>query len=325
MQIIKVLSIIFAGILLIAGCAGKPEVSKENRIFLTVEFQQAKPLRYRFVSTRQIETIFEDNTIPENDRKTTYSESLETVIAYKPIKIETYGLSEIEATIESVNANPIMGGTGKDATANLSGKSFRLVVGPTGKIEDRKELVEIMKQAAQTAFRPKRDTDRIKNPDMISDFMATQMFLWDSISSIKEPRKGITLDQNWQSELSIPSPVLALFYSGRDVVYKLTEIRDTNDGKIAVISSEYTPSKTPVPNWFSPYEGDFMLAGPFGLYVNCTIAELGGKGTELFNIDQGKSISYRQDYQVAINSMMSLIPIKVKINIKQQLSMQLLN
>ena len=207
---------------------------------------------------------------------------------------------------------------------NLSGKSFRLFVGPTGRIEERKGLEEILKQAAKSAFRS-RSSERIKEPDMIGDFMATQMFLWNSISSIKEPRKGVETGQTWQSQVSLPSPILDFFKSGRDVIYKLESVKDTNDGRLAVINSEYTPSKTLLPDWIVPYEGSFLLSGPFGLYTNFQIIEFAGKGSETFNIDQGKIISDVQDYSMTVSAALSLIPVKIRITVKQRLSMQLLN
>lgn len=325
METLKLFIYVIAVFLLISGCGVKPQPVSENRVYLTLDFEQSRPLRYKFVSSRQIEVLFEDKTMSESDKKTNYSESLETVIAYKPVKINPYGLNEIEATIESVNASSASGGSPKDAAQSLAGKTFKLIVGPTGRIEDRKQLEEIIKQAGKTAYRPVRESDRIKEPDMISDFMATQMFLWDSISSVKEPQKGVAVGDTWQSQLSIPSPMPELFNTARDVVYKLESLKDTNGGKIAVITGKYSPSKTLLQSWFVPYEGNFQLSGPFGVYVNCQIAALEGSGEELFNIDQGKSISYGQDYQMTVNPTMSLIPIRVKITVKQHLSMQLLN
>ena len=146
--------------------------------------------------------------------------------------------------------------------------------------------------------------------------MATQLFLWDSISSIKEPQKGVAVGDSWQSQLSIPSPMLGLINAGRDVVYKLEDVNDTASGRVAVISSEFSLSKSPLKDWFMPYTGSFMMSGPFGFYGNCRIVELGGKGRELFNIDAGRPDGYSQDYQMKVVATMSFIPVTPKINYK---------
>jgi hypothetical protein len=319
----KKIFIALAAALFFGGC-GQP-VENKDRVLLTVDFEQSKVLRYKFISSRQIEISLKDKTAANKEQKSRYNESLETIIAYKPVKVEPYGLSIIEATCESVRTSQITTrNKPKEATENLAGKSFKLTVGPTGKIEDRKELEQLLKEAGGTAFRPNSQYGRIKEPELLSDFMATQVFLWDSISSIKEPQKGVAVGDKWQSQLSIPSPMPLLIGAARDVVYKLEDINETAAGRIAIISSEYSISKTYLKDWFVPYTGSFQLSGPFGLYGNCRIVELKGKGRELFNIDAGKSIGYSQDYQMKVVAVMSLIPITPEITIKQHLSMQLI-
>jgi hypothetical protein len=303
--------------LLFGGC-GQP-VEKSGKILLAVNFSQSKTLRYKFVSSRQIEILLDAKAAASR-----YNESLETVIAYKPVKVNAKGASIIEATCESVKTSRMTGGTRKEATENLAGKSFKLTVGPSGKIEDRKELQKLIMEIGATAFRPGKAEGRTKEPDLISDFMATQMFLWDSVSSKPEPKKGVKAGDKWQSQLSIPVPTPVLMDAGRDVVYKLEDINDTNDGRVAVISSEYSLSKTTLKDWFSPYTGVFQMSGPFGLYGDCKITELAGAGRELFNIDKGESIGYTQDYQMKMTAVMSIIPLKPKITIKQHLSMKLI-
>jgi hypothetical protein len=321
LKTLKKFFITLAAALFFGGC-GQP-VENKGRILLTVDFEQSKVLRYKFVSSRQIEILLENKTGKAGEGKSQYTESLETIIAYKPVKVEPNGLSIIEATCESVKSSQMTKGTQKDATENLAGKSFKLTVGPTGKIEDRKELEKLLMEAGETAFRPNSRQGRTKEPDLLGDFMATQVFLWNSISSINGPQKGVAVGDKWQSQLSIPSPMPTLINAGRDVVYKLEDINDTEAGRIAVISSEYSLSKTPLKDWFVPYTGIFQMSGPFGFYGNCRIVELGGNGQELFNIDAGKSIGYRQDYQMKVAAVMAIIPVTTKITIKQHLSMQL--
>ncbi len=64
------------------------------------------------------------------------------------------------------------------------GKSFIFTVDSIGKIHDYSQLEELIKQAGEKTFSTEAGGNRIKQPDMIGDFIATQWFLWDSISSI---------------------------------------------------------------------------------------------------------------------------------------------
>ncbi len=322
--------IAIAAALIIGGCEPQstekkiPADTEKPRELLTVNFKQSKVLRYKFVSSRQIEILLEDNTGKAGGEKSRYTESLEIIVAYKPVKVEPNGLSIIEATCESIKAQTMVGSSHKEAAENFAGKSFRFTVGPTGKIEDRTELQKLLKEVAETAFRPDNQHGRIKEPDLISDIIATQWFLWDSISSISEPQKGVAVGDSWQSQLSTPSPMPGLLSAGRDVVYTLEDVNDAGSEKIAVISSKFSLSKSPLKDRFVPYTGSFMMSGPFGLYGNCSIVELGGKGRELFNIDAGRTDSYSQDYEMKVVATMAIIPITVKINVKQHLSMQII-
>ena len=319
-----------AAVLIIGGCEPQsaekkiPADAGKPRELLTVNFKQSKVLRYKFFSSRQIEIQLEDKPGKAGGEKTRYTESLEMTIAYKPVEVEPNGLSIIEATCESIKTQTTAGNSNKEAAENFAGKSFKLTVGPAGKIEDRTELQKLLKEVAETAFRPDSQNGRIKEPDLISDIIATQWFLWDSISSKGEPQKGVAVGDSWQSQLSTPSPMPGLLSAGRDVVYTIEEINDAGSEKIATISSEFSLSKSPLKNGFVPYTGSFMMSGPFGLYGNCRIVELAGKGQELFNINAGESIGYWQDYEMKVTAVMSLIPITPRINIKQHLSMQLI-
>ena len=83
----------------------------------------------------------------QKGQKSQYTESLETIVAYKPIKVNPNGLSIIEATCVSVRTNQTTTrNAAKEAAENLAGKSFKLTVGPTGKIEDRRELEKLLRK-----------------------------------------------------------------------------------------------------------------------------------------------------------------------------------
>ena len=143
-------------------------------------------------------------------------------MAYKPIKVDSYGLTTIEATCKSVKVSRSKGSR-KDAVQSLAGRTFTVTVGPTGGIEDYSQLDSLLKEIGEKAFRPESDRGRIKEPDMIGDFVASQWFLWDSISSIERPAEGVEIGRSWNSQLSVPAPMV--MRKARDVTYTLDEIR----------------------------------------------------------------------------------------------------
>ncbi len=108
---------IFTAVVLsiLAGCDGaaekkgplsvKIEPLKEGKELLTVDFQEGQSLRYKFVSSRNIDVDWnpaKSKSKPGRSSIEKSSESMEMVVTYTPIKIDPYGLNTIKATIESV-------------------------------------------------------------------------------------------------------------------------------------------------------------------------------------------------------------------------------
>jgi len=313
----------------LAGCEptdGEKKSSSKGKELLTVDFKEGQKLRYKFVSSREI-TIDWDVTKEESksDKRTSdkSSESLETIMAYTPIKIDPYGLTTIKATCESVKVARSKGPR-KDAVESLAGKTFTLAVAPTGKIKDNSQLDALLKEIGEKAFRANTDKGRIKEPDMICDFVATQWFLWDAVSSIEKPAEGVAVGQSWKSKLSVPTPMV--MRKARDVVYKFDEIRQSEKGRLAVISSSYQQADTTPNEWPIPYSGTFQVSGTFGFYRNYQVQDLQGQGQELFNIDTGRTEQYNQQYQMQLKAslLLPLAGVNPRITINQNLTMKLL-
>ena len=314
---------------ILAGCqprAVEKEFLSKGEELLTVDFQDGRTLRYQFVSSREITTDLEPAEKPSRpggDTSNKSSESMETVVAYTPIEIDPYGLTTIQATCESVKVRRSKPSQ-KDAVEYLAGRTFTFTVGPTGKIEDYSQLDELLKEIGKKAFLQNTDRGRIKVPDMICDFVATQWFLWDSVSSIEEPSIGMAAGQSWKSKLSVPAPMV--MRKARDVTYRLDEIRQSEKGRLAVISSTYQVSDSVPNDWPIPYSGRFQMSGPFGFYRNYQILNLQGQGEELFNIDAGRTEQYNQQYQIQLKAslLLPLSGVTPRITIKQNLTMKLL-
>lgn len=309
----------------------KIEPLKEGKELLTVDFKEGQSLRYRFVSSRDITLDWDpakSKAKPGRSSIDKSSESMDMVVTYTPIKVDPYGINTIKATIESVRATRSKGSGGRaarrDAVESLPGKTFTLTVNATGKIEDYSQLDELIRQTGEKAFRASSRAGRIKEPDMIWDFISSQWFLWDSASSVEKPIEGVSVGQSWSSKLSLPTPMV--MRKARDVTYTLDEIRQSGKGRLAVILSSYSLADSVPRGWPIPYTGSFQMSGTFGFFRGYKILSLKGQGKELFNIDAGRIEQYDQQYQMQLSAaMMGPIGASPQITIKQKLTMQLLN
>jgi hypothetical protein len=320
----KILTLIWIFVF-IAGCPNpqdgqKAGPKKAGVEFLTVDFNQGQILVYKFVSSRDIEVLLEDPRNPANTKSNKYSDSMEIVMSYKPVKVSEYSLSTIEAKCEKVLLRRSGFNKGTDAAEGFQGRTFQFNVSPSGRIESRAELESLLLSLGEQAFRKNSKQGRVKEPDMICDILATQWFLWDSISSVPRPQDGLRAGDSWKSMLSIPTPMV--LQAARDVVYTLKEVRPAEQGKLAVIDSSFKLSDSK-PTWLVPYKGSFMQSGPFGFYTNYRITDLKGSGEELFNIDAGRSERYEQNYDVEMSASLMIPIVKPTIKIKQNITMEL--
>ncbi|MGB2806961.1 MAG: hypothetical protein WBC22_04430 [Sedimentisphaerales bacterium] len=326
---------------ILAGCdgaaekkeplTGKIQPLKEGKELLTVDFQEGRSLRYRFVSSRDIALDWDpkkSKTRPGRSSIDKSSESMDMVVSYTPIEVDPYGINTIKATIESVRAtrSKSQGGRAarRDAVESLPGKTFTLKVNATGKIEDYSQLDDLIRQTGEKAFRTSSRAGRIKEPDLIADFIGTQWYLWDSVSSIEKPIEGVSVGQSWSSKLSLPTPMV--MRKARDVTYTLDEIRQSGKDRLAVISSSYSLADSVPRDWPIPYTGSFQMSGTFGFFRGYKILSLKGQGEDLFNIDAGRTEQYNQQYRMQLSvSLPGPIGASPEITINQKITMQLLN
>jgi len=307
---------------ILAGCAG---AVREGEL-LTVHFQEGQTLRYQFVSSRDVEIDWDPTASgpkPPKDRVNKSSESMRMVVAYRPIEVDPYGLTTIEAKCESVKVQRGGKRQQRDAVESLPGKTFTFKVSPTGKIEDYSQLDELIRETGKKAFDASSKRGRIKNPDMISDFIATQWFLWDSVSSIEKPSEGVSVGAGWASQLSVPTPMV--MRKARDVTYSLDEIRESEKGRLAVIHSSYSLAESVPRSWPVPYTGRFQMRGRFGFLRSYKVLNFEGEGEELFNIDAGRAEQYDQRFVLELEASLPMaLDVSPRITIDQKLTMKLL-
>ena len=299
--------------------AGKP-------VLFTVDFKPGQTLRYKFISNRKITLDWDPGAASSAGKVQEQLEQLEMVVAYTPVEVNPYGISTIRATCESVKVTR-GGGAGRrmfgaDAVETAQGKTFAIKVDPRGKIVDNAELKSLVQEMGKSAFRGDSEPRRIKEPDMIGDFVASQWFLWDAVSSVEQPAGGVSTGQTWRSQLSVPTPMV--MRKARDVTYRLEEVRQADNGRMAVIKSTYALAEKAPASWPVPYSGRFQMAGTFGFLSGYQPSSLAGEGQELFNIDAGRVENYQQKYTVEMNA--SLPPMGIQANphikIEQTLTME---
>jgi hypothetical protein len=322
-------------IAVLAGC--EPETGQEKLLsrekkllasekkLLTVDFQEGHVLRYKFTSSRNITLDWDPEGKQTKSGKSpveSTSESMEMVVSYTPIEVNPFGLTTIKATCESVVTRRSKGPQ-RDAVDSLRGKSFTFTVGPTGIIEDHSQLAALIEEAGENAFTD-RGKEKIKEPDMIGDFAATQWFLWDSVACIEKAAEGVSVGQSWKSKLPVPGPMV--MKKAREVTYTLDRVQQSELGRMAVIKSSYSPADSVPDNWPPlPYSGRFQMRGTFGFLRGYKILDLQGQGEEHFNVDIGRIEKYDQQYEVRLEASIPFgIDVKPLITMKQNFKMQLI-
>jgi hypothetical protein len=182
---------------------------------------------------------------------------------------------------------------------SIVGKSFTLKITPTGRVVDYTSLENLAKELGGKAFGDSGGS-RVKSPDMIMDFLATQWDIWDSVSSIKDPLKGVKKGWKWDSQLLAPMPFVKKI--GRDVEYKFAGVVEEGGVSFAEITSSYKLSQSPPADIPMPYSGSFQMRGTFGFLRGYKVQSIEGSGRELYDIKRGLIKSDVQQYQAKISA-----------------------
>jgi len=300
-------------------------LSDKQKVLFTVDFQKGRTLEYKLTSERQIDVDWNPQGESSTDQGTLSksTESMEMVIAYTPVKVDPYGLTTIEATCKQVKVTRTKS-RGRDALEALKGKKYVFTIDPIGKIQDYSDLERVAKEVGNKAFRPGKE--RIKDSDMVEDFIAIQWFLWDSASSIEKFTEGVSIGQSWDSQL--PAPTTMVLKRARDVTYTFDGICPSEQGRLAVINSSFSLAESVKRNWPIPYSGSFRLSGRLGFLrqfsMGLEFRDLQGQGEDLFNIDTGQLEQLNHQYEMNIQTSIPLPGAKPLITIKQNFKVQLL-
>jgi hypothetical protein len=328
MHVVKVLcwTLLIGSLLSVAGCRGPAGTTEDN--WLLVSFEKDVPITYRMVSERQTELDITSDDPTKKSRPSNSTEKLELVMVYTPIEVNPFGLSTVMVNCKSakVTRTQLTGkSNNSDAMEGLAGKSFTLKLSPTGNIGDTADLERIAKELGKASFATTRDQTRIKNPDMIGDFIALQQYLWAASSTISN-QLDLKVGDTWQARQSIPWPLPMYPPPARTTTYTLDAITaEEGQPRKAVISSTYALSETPIDDYIKPYdEGRFQMRGMFGFLRNYQFRYLEGSGKQIFNLDDGLVDSDQQEYLLNVGAtfLMPLGSSQPVLTVKQKMSIE---
>lgn len=298
---IRLLTAVAGLLLTLTGC--RPGTQKDT--WLLVSFEKDVPITYRMESERQTQIDLTTSDPSKKSKPQMMSEKLELVITYTPIEVDPFGLTTVKASCQSAKVTrSSFSGKKEDADAmeKLAGKEFILKLSPTGEIADTTDLERAARELGDAAFTAGRDNARIKNPDMINDFLAMQWFLWDATASVGDP---LTMQpgKTWQTKQLVPWPVPFYTPPARITTYTLDRIETQQDSsRFAIISSRYEISKEPMKDFIRPYEGNFQMRGMFGFLRNYQFETLEGGGEQVFNMDDGLIEKDTQNYTMNVTA-----------------------
>ena len=296
---------------MLAVCLFTVGCQQQQQNWLLLNFEEDVPVTYQLISTRQVTIDLTSGSSGKKSKPQTTSETLNLVVTYTPTDVDPFGLTTIAAECKSakVTRSSISGRrNATDAMEQLTGKKFTLQLSPTGQIADDTDLRRITQELGEKAFATAGEgAQRIKNPDMISDFIVMQWHLWDSTSTVEEPLDGMEPGKKWQVEQWIPWPIPVNSLPSRLTTYTLDSFStEENQPKKAVIKSKYEISETKKQDFPFPYEGRFQMRGLMGFLRNYKFLSLDGGGTQIFNMNDGLIESDQQHYTMKVNATFML-------------------
>ena len=318
----KIFGFCFAMVLsvLFCGC--------EEGQLLTVDFMPGLQQEYKIVSERKI-TLDVRGEGTSKGKSQEMSEKMELMITYGALGEEDeYGRTTVKAICESakVTRKSFTGkSTPRDTVESLAGKSFVLRLSATGQIEDYSDLERVIKELGKGALGPGSNDKKVKNPDMISDFAASQWYLWDSVSKINKPGKGVVEGQSWTTEQVVPMPLT--LNVAKKATYTLARIEDAAGEKIAFIDSTFEMGKRNVQHWCDPYGEPCYMKGMFAFLRGYELVSLEGSGEQVFNVSRGYIEKETQKYTSVFNVAfpMALGDTLPQLIVEQKFSLELMN
>jgi len=312
---------------LLCGCGTLPRGE-----YMALDFEASPSVRYRFVSSREVRIELTSSAAGKKEDSKLANESIEMVFGIRPLEANPYGLSTVEFTCESVESKRTTF-SGKpapaDAMQHLRGRTYTLQVSPTGQIELTDSFRNLLREIGQKSFVEKGDSaQRIKDPDMILDWLFFQYTLWDLTASNPKPLRGIAPGSSWQSEQFLPWPVPIQNLPSRVITYTVENIEDRQGTKLASVSTRYQLREKPLLNFPLPYEGSYQIRGSlFSVLRSYRHESLEGTGQLVFNLTDGRLESAQDNYTLitAADFILPLGDSLPKLTVRQHIRIERLS
>lgn len=309
-----------------SGC----KQAKDTELFV-VDFKKDSPLTYKMVSQREVRVDLDPSGKMSKDKKSSgvweLTETLEITAQITLKEIDPNGYLVVEAYYPEVTVQRKGKDTraAKDAIENLTNKRAVFKITPAGVAVDDSGLVQLIQELGNASFSGSSgNRENVKNQDMISDFVALQWFMFDAVSTIKDPLSGAKKGQSWKSELSVPAPLdLGI---GRDTTYTLSDVYIEDNEQKALITSVYSlaDGRPKMPLIYSGRA--YQQRGFFGV-LRCKPLSLTGGGQFVYNLDSGAVEKNIQEYDIETTAIL-FIPLPGteggRMKIHQKLTVELL-
>jgi hypothetical protein len=326
---LRIVTVLFCLAVLLSLTACQPGSSKDN-VFLVVEFDPQVPLKYKLISERDSSVTFDAKSAKMKPVK--IYEKLEMVISYQPVgKPDVYGLTTIKATCHSakVTRKAKRRSPGKDSAEGLTGRSYTFKISPTGKIVDYSNLSKLAVEIGSKSISGSGSHGNFKSPDMTTDFVCLQWYLWDSLAKSGQTTSGLKPGASWTTNQIIPLPLPS--GTVRETTYTLGDVEEgVEDSNKVIIDSTYAIGKREgLKNWPRIYPGRFQIKGMFGFLRGFTITSIAGTGRQIFDAEKGILEKDVQQYKAkfSANLLFSLpgAGVSPEMIVDQKMSVELLD
>lgn len=318
MRLVAPLLTVAAFLSLLSGCGESTKGTSAsgeinlNQPLLAVDFVPGEVIRYNMVSEREIVLKLEGDEKSRKQPPQTMNEKLNLVIAYEAAELDPYGLSTIKATVEKASVTRTSftnKAEGRDAAELLAGRSYTFKLSPNGTISDYAELQELVSDVGSKAFTDRGSQGRIKEPEMIWDFVTLQWSLWDPIRTIPNPARGVKAGQRWEGMQLVPLPMPIPVVRDTTFQFVETKMDETSGDPLAIIDSTYKLSEENagvIEGIPQPYTGKYRTKGMFGFLRNYKFKSIDGQGKTVFDIEKGRLLRKEQTYTVDIEAAFML-------------------
>ena len=318
-----VLILVTVAVGLLVGCQPGPGRSDDDLI--VIEFRPDEPLTYRLTSRRDILIeLMDGQGNPQPGQSHKMSERLDVVMTYTATEVDPVGLTTLQAHCDSAKVTRqgfrTSGPEPKDLAEKLAGQTFTFQVSPSGKPADTGAMDAALNTFIESVFANRSGpVKRIKDPEMVVDFLALQYHLWDSVATMEDPLGGARVGKQWTCEQLTPLPFPLPFM--RSTTYTLRELDSA--GRKAVIESTFALSNKEPDYWLPTYKEPFNLRGSlFAILRNYRSRSIDGQGQVVFDVDEGTLESEVQTYKTVLDAsfMLPLGNTRPVVTIDQELS-----